>query len=150
MRQSLGGSMLIFWISIFLVITFAFLAGTLSYMKAYKINTRIVSAIEKYEGYNYFANEEINTKLGVWAYKKRTGATDDCPTIKGSRAITGVNYTYDYCVYEFRINDHYYNYGVRTYIYFDLPIIHRPIKVPIYSETERIYDFEEFYDASWR
>ena len=150
MKESTGGTFLLYWICIFLIITFAFLAATLSYMKAYKINTRIANAIEKYEGYNSLSNEEINTKLSIWAYRKSNTPTDGCPTIKGKRPISGINYTYDYCVYEFKINDHYYNYGVRTYIHFDLPIIHRHIRFPIYSETERIYDFEDYDKSGWR
>ena len=141
MRESTGSTFIIYWICIFLIITFAFLAATLSYMKAYKINARIADAIEKFEGYNMHSNDEINSRMKLWAYHKTSNGNPDCPTVKGQEAITGLNFTYDYCVYEFKINDEYYNYGIRTYIYIELPIVRRIIKVPIYSETERLYKF---------
>lgn len=141
MRQSLGSTFLINWIIIFIIITFSFLISTLSYMKAYKINSRIANAIEKFEGYNHLANDEINTKLALWNYKKDSDALAECPTIRGKTAISGLNRTYNYCIYEFKIDDNYYNYGIRTYIYMDIPIIRETLKIPVYSETERIYHF---------
>lgn len=142
MRQSIGSTFLINWIIIFLIITFAFLISTLSYMKAYKLNTRIANAIEKFEGYNNLANDEINSKLELWNYKKDSNFLAECPTVKGKEAIQGLNRTYNYCVYEFKINKNYYNYGVRTYIYMELPFVQQLLKIPVYSETERIYYFD--------
>ena len=37
---------------IFILIVFAFMAGTMSYYKAFKVNNRIVHSIEKFEGFN--------------------------------------------------------------------------------------------------
>ena len=148
MKEATGGTFLIYWISIFLIITFAFLTATLSYMKAYKLNSRIVNAIEKFEGYNHLSNNEIDSKLSLWAYRKESNPFADCPTVRGKNPINdaSLNQSYAYCVYEFKLNDHYYNYGVRTYIFIELPIVHRILKVPVYSETERIYLFDEDFE----
>ena len=145
MREATGGTFLVYWISIFLIITFAFLTATLSYMKAYKLNARIVNAIEKFEGYNSKSNDEIDSKLALWSYHKESNPFKDCPPVNGQDPIRdpSLNKNYSYCVYEFKINDHYYNYGVRTFIYIELPIIHRMLKIPNYSETERIYYCKE-------
>ena len=150
MKEATGGTFLVYWISIFMIITFAFLTATLSYMKAYKINARIVNAIEKFEGYNRLSNDEIDSKLRLWAYQTESSPLKDCPTVKGQQPINdlSLNQHFAYCVYEFKHGESnkykYYNYGVRTYIYIELPIVHRLLKVPVYSETERIYYFKDF------
>ena len=52
MNQSVGSIALYNIVLIFIVIVFAFLAATVSYSKAFRVNSRIIFAIEKYEGYN--------------------------------------------------------------------------------------------------
>lgn len=161
MKQSIGTSFILNLVFTFLIILFAFLTATLSYYKAYKVNTRILQAIEKYEGYNGNAQVEINRILGGLGYNM--GNSNNCKTYKGSDAnanvlIRGGNNVptnnilpyethleeekYDYCVYLYNESDDYYSYGVVTYIHINFPIINQVAKVPIFTKTEKIYKFK--------
>lgn len=139
MRESIGSTYLYNIIIVFIVIVFAFLAGTLSYAKAFKVNTKIVDSIEKYEGYNNLAVGEIDSKLNTLGY--RVGSNSNCPTKDGQTAITSISTNHRYCVYEFDEGKGYRSYGVITYISIDMPIIGGLLQLPIYSRTIRMYNF---------
>jgi len=145
MKQSIGLTYTLNFIIIFIVITFAFLFGIMSYYKAFKVNSRISNAIENHEGYNSLSIAEINDVLDDLGYKE--GAVS-CP----AREYDGNTYTsssskatndYAICVYEYPLNNDtgYFRYGIVTYIYIDIPIIGQNLQFPVYSETEKIYKF---------
>ena len=48
-----------------------------------------------------------------------------------------VTSNYDYCIYKFTNSKGTY-YGVKTYMYLDLPIIGDKIKIGVYGETKTI------------
>ena len=70
MRQSIGTVTLLNFIIVFIFIIFAFLMGTFSYYKAYKVNNYMLAAIEKYEGFNELSFEEIENKLASLGYEE--------------------------------------------------------------------------------
>lgn len=146
MKKAIGGAYIINTIIVFIVIIFAFLTATLIYYKAYKVNNRIASAIEKYEGYNVLSYNEINYVLDTLRYSqaKPNGFTNNnCDTRHGVEAIQVYTPKYMYCIYELRVDDNYDKYGILTYIKFDVPATGWDFEFPIYSETERIYHFSE-------
>ncbi len=160
MRQALGTTVMLNFIIIFIVVTFAFLSATLSYMKAYKVNSKMSDAIEKYEGYNDLSYKEINRLLGTLGYIK--GAKNNCKNkndinnnsvfeIYNSNNMSLQNEygfkdkKYYYCIYEYVIDDNYVKYGIETYIRTEFPLIGKLLKIHIYKETERIYKFSEIY-----
>ena len=146
MKEAIGGATMLNTIIIFIVLLFTFIFGTVLYYKAYKVNTRIADSLEKYEGYNRLALNEINKKLSIMSYAKSKNHnfdTNDCETRHGVMAINDFTPEYMYCIYEIDIDDNYYKYGVLTYIDFKDPIFGVEFKIPIYSETERIYHFNE-------
>ena len=55
MRESIGTAFLLNFIVVFIVFIMMFLAATLSYYKAYRINNYILHSIEKFEGYNDYS-----------------------------------------------------------------------------------------------
>lgn len=143
MKKSLSGVMIFNIIIIFLLAVFALLTATFSYAKAYKVNTRIISSIERYEGYNSSALADINQYLGALGYIK--GAKNNCPTTKVINGKTGTlmsnnNAQYYYCIYRFTEEQYYYSYSVTTYISIDLPMI-KEFKIGVTSKTNRIYNF---------
>lgn len=129
-------------IIIFIVIVFAFLAGTLSYYKAFKVNNHIVNAIEKFEGYNGLSKAEIEVKLGNIGYQ--VGSSENCPlTYRGYNLVKTGNEQYRYCIYIDKIKPkkgEFYTYGVLTYMRIDLPLVDQ-VRVPIFTRTNRIYKF---------
>ena len=139
MKEAIGHIPLYNFLIIFIVITFGFLSATLTYYKAFKVNSRIAYALEEFEGYNSESIQEINRVLGSMGY--RTGSFKECPkkTIGASIATNGVNHPV--CIYESKLKNGYFNYGIVTYIYLDIPVLGGTFKVPVYTESERIFKF---------
>ena len=142
MRESFGSAFLYNIIILFIIVTFAFLSGTLSYMKAFKANSRIVNAIEKYEGYNDLADIEIDNVLTTLGYRADSA---NCSLKDGVESMEQIgDKIFQYCIYHFSpensdlINKDYY--GVTTYMYFDFPVIGN-FTIPLYTKTEKVYRF---------
>ena len=89
MRQSMGEISTLNIIIIFIIIVFGLLSASLNYYKAYKLNTRILDIVQKYEGYNNFSREAITNDLNSFGYVKNPG-NDFCKkTIgTGNKALT--------------------------------------------------------------
>lgn len=140
MKQGMGSVFLYNIIIVFIILIFAFLAATISYSKAFRVNSRIANSIEKYEGYNGLAVEEINKNLNTIGY--RIGSSAGCPATKnGGKLITNGNNKYRYCVYQFKVSKRYYSYGILTYMDMEIPLIRQALKIPVYSKTNKIYRF---------
>ena len=137
MREGIGLTYTLNFVIVFIVITFAFLFGIMSYYKAFKVNSRISNAIENHEGYNDLSIAEIDNVLGTLGYMK--GNSDGCSTRKNQTALK--NDDYKICVYEYPVKNGYFRYGIVTYISMDIPIIGKTLQLPVYSETEKIYKF---------
>ena len=121
MKEAIGSIPLYNFIIIFIVITFGFLSATLSYMKAFKVNSNIAKQLERYEGYNNNSKTEINNILSTIGYRK--AGTVKCPKKGG---ITGVNLNTNYpiCIYESKPNENNYFRNVH------LNQLHRQIQIP--------------------
>jgi hypothetical protein len=141
MRQAIGSVPLYNIIIVFIVITFGFLSATLSYVKAFKVNSNIAKQLERYEGYNSLSEEEINNILSTLGYRVLGSDTKSCPTKKIGNVIENKNDNYNICIYESSLKNGYFNYGILTYIYMDIPIIGGTFKIPVYTESERIFKF---------
>lgn len=142
MKNAIGSIPLYTFIMVFIVITFGFLTATLMYYKAFKLNSKIAYALEEFEGLNSESTKEINRVLGTLGY--RHGEPVECAERnnmenKGTNGISGINYPV--CIYESGLKGRYFHYGVTTYIYFDIPVIGGTFKIPIYTESERMFRF---------
>ena len=150
MRESIGYTYTLNIVIIFILIAFAILMAIMSYSKAFKINNRIMNEIEKCEGYNTCAVNEINRILSSYGY---SGAAAHCPERDGVKAMDSLN-NFEMCVYYENTEnksdnvfnryldngDHKYRYGVLTFYHVDLPLINR-FRLPVYTRTNWIYDF---------
>lgn len=154
MKESVGYYATLNIIITFIVIIFTFLSFALIYYKANKVTNVITNSIEKYEGYNNLSENEIAKKLNDIGYGK-VDISNNCsnkPQIKSGNTVcnlltnvSGILYSdgkLGYCVYEC-IEDDYYYYKVRTNMLLNIPIIHNLLDIPIYSNTNRMYDFEK-------
>lgn len=141
MKESIGSTASLNIVLTFLAIVFAFLAASLSYYKAYKVNNVITNAIEKYEGYNDKAAKEINLKLISLGYQKYRV---NCPNSKNydskeyelvtDRSGDGI------CAYIHNDeNTRSYNYVITTYMTLKLPIVGNFIRFPINTSTQETY-----------
>lgn len=139
MRESIGSTFLYNLIMLFIAIVFAILGSTLMYYKAFKVNTRIINSIQKFEGYNNLAKTEIDNTLTSIGYMSKDRHT--CPNRKNGGVLQTENKKFRYCVYYFQESNDYYKYGVITYITLDIPIVNMFLQIPIYTESDRIFDF---------
>lgn len=159
MKQSISSTFLYNIIITFIIIVFAVLAATVSYFKAFKVNSRIIHSLERFEGYNYLSKAEIEQTLETIAYRVRDDNQKECraKTKDGGILQLGERFqkeaspeVYDYCIYlymndvpsNYQGKNTYYSYEVVTYINFDFPIINR-FKVPIRSRSTRIFKFND-------
>ena len=139
MKEAIGHAPIYSFIALFIVITFGFLSATLMYFKAFKLNSNIAYALEEFEGYNSESIDEINRVLGALGY--RTGHITNCPDKTGMNPVSTDGVKYPVCIYKSAEKDRYFNYGIITYIYLDIPVIGGTFKIPVYTESERIFKF---------
>lgn len=147
MRASIGGVSLVNIFIVFFIIVIFLLTGTVMYYKGYKVNSRIIDALEKYEGYNEYSATEIDRLLTSYGYRAGSNKTS-CGTVecleengqfdfKVSCSVdkkTGGNYSSE-------VNARYIKYTVTSYIYIDLPLGLGTIKLPVTTRTNPIYQF---------
>lgn len=150
MKQSIGYTVTLNIIIVFLVIIFTFLSAALIYFKSNKVSNVITETIEKYEGYNTYATSEIGPKLDSWGYSRNSvncakyynkiGSSErnNC-----SRSLA--NGSEGYCVFvcrEMFDGEWYYYYKISTNLMLNVPVINGILNIPIFSNTNRLYDFE--------
>lgn len=152
MKESIGLTVTINIIVVFLAVAFVFIIGIVAYNRAYKAASLIIKEIEKYEGYNDLAFEQIEKDLNNVGYVP--GDSSGCKATRTSYGIEGqlVNTgdeKFKYCIYWFdydesnadkKYNKH-YSYGVVTYMTFDFNMFGIKLQLPIYGKTTRIYRF---------
>lgn len=140
MRESIGNSYVFNIIIVFVGIIILILVGSLSYSKAFKIKTKVISIIEKNKGYNNTTvRTEIDDYLNTVGYRvTRTADRGKCKDVNGVKAMnTGNNY--DYCIYRFdTVRGPYYR--VTVFISFDIPVISSYLRIPMSGETRVIYE----------
>ena len=141
MKEGMGFTVTINIMLIFIAIVFAFLAATLSYYKAFKVNNYIIHSLEKFEGYNNLAKQEIENTLLTLGYER---GSINCPAEKNGGELTALNNQnlFKYCIYYHDEDEDHYSYGVMTYIKVELPLF-RMFRLPIYTKTNLIYRFSD-------
>lgn len=147
MKESVGYTVTLNIIIMFIIIVFAFLSAALIYFKSNKVSNLIINSIEKYEGYNSLSVNEINKQMTSIGYNKHTINCSDTIT-NGDKVCNMIDVDPDesskengYCVYLCEEDDYYY-YRVRTNMVINFPIVNELLPFPIYANTNRMYDFE--------
>ncbi len=147
MKESIGLTVTINIVIIFLLVAFVFVVGIISYSKAFKAASLIVKSLEKFEGYNELSLEDMNKNLYTLGYER--GDSSKCPSTKNSTIGEGNLVTltegesFDYCIYLFDNDgdDKHYSYGVVTYMTLDFSMFNMKAKFAVYAKTTRIYRF---------
>lgn len=142
MRESIGSTVLYNIIIVFLALIFALILSTLVYYKAFKVNKVIIASLEKFEGYNDLARDEIDRSLRSIGYPSRDAG--NCPVKDGLTPEQPISQEFRYCIY-FYDNDptnRHYSYGVISYITFEIPFITTTfMSFPVYTKSDRIFRF---------
>ena len=144
MKESVGYTVTLNLVIVFIAIIFTFLSAALIYFKSNKVTNIVVNSLEKYEGYNSLSEKDITLNLSSIGYQSK--AINCKTTIRsGSETcniIPGMNGKKGYCIYECNESSEYYYYRVRINMMMNIPIINNILDIPIYSNTNRLYDFE--------
>ena len=151
MKESVGYTVTLNIVITFIIIVFAFLSAALIYFKSNKVSNVITETIEKYEGYSSSAISEIEVKLTSLGYNKKSV---NCANYKNrigaqerSKCSDSLTDGSDgYCVFvcsELYDDECYYYYKISTNMMINIPIINDLLNIPIFSNTNRLYDFED-------
>ncbi len=152
MRGAIGNAMVMNIVITFIILTTAFLVSSISYSKAFKVKTKIIDIIEKYDGdFNKTSGNEsvitseINQFLGQTGYRTTSAtAKGNCNKYVDSskETLMGTTSSYDICIIQKNNNSSTYHgpyYKVVVYMYFDFPIIGDMIKIPVSGETRSFF-----------
>lgn len=131
MKESISYTYLLNMMLVFIVISFCVIMAVISYSKAYRINSKIASALEEAEGYNDIAKTEISRLISAFGYQR---PNVNCKSRENAELVSEEK---GYCIYYYDTGDYYY-YGITTYMMFDFPIVDL-LKIPVYNTTEKIY-----------
>lgn len=177
MKESISYSFLLNIVIIFIFVCAAIIMGIFSYYKAFRANTIIVNAIEKFEGFNCMSQEEAAMKLSSIGYnvpfevKCKNSWDKPCMTDNNNNyAVISYNlddynrisdsfYTSNnemnsmlyYCKdddYNNCTHTERYQYGVYTYMYVDLPVISSVARIPFFSKTKVMHEFRDLGKAN--
>ena len=148
MKTSVGYTVILNIVIIFIVIVFGVIAMCLSYYRSFKVSNVITHSIEKYEGYNYLAENEIVSKISALGYGstsvKCPQTRSSCTLVKsGENSIQYSEGKLGYCVYECPLNDDQYYYKTTTNMLMNIPFINNILNIPVESNSRKLYGFSE-------
>lgn len=92
MKESISYTFLLNIIILFVFVCAAIVMGVFSYYRAFKANSIVVNAIEKYEGFNCLSEQEAATKLNNISYNVPFNVT--CKESYGKPCMTDLNGNY--------------------------------------------------------
>lgn len=149
MKESIGYTLSLNIMIIFITIVITFLCSALIYFKSNKASNIIMDSIERYEGYNSKAAKDIVMKLSSLGYNETRIACAEniqsyttngrwCPIVDAQYAKGEKGY----CVYYCDDGDYYY-YRIKTNMMINIPIINNLLNIPIITNTEILYKFEQ-------
>lgn len=127
MRDAIGGSVIITWILIFLVVVISIIAFSFNYAKAFRLKNAILDYIEDGQGLTEKVKEDIKTKQRDFGYGNdfgENGFTCYQGICIKYNDITESNIKMKYCGSKYKDQDCRVGYyTVKTYIYVNVPIL---------------------------
>lgn len=136
MKEAIGTSLVFNLMMIFVGVLIVILISSIAFTKGFKIRNRVIDRIEANKGF-VGAEEVINGDLKSIGYKIVENVS--CRERKGQESLTNDHDSYNYCVYEYESSRGKY-YGVTVFLSVEIPLINRPINIPIYGETRVLYN----------
>lgn len=136
MKESIANSYIFTIIIVFVAIISLIIVSSISYSKAFKVKNKLIDIIEKYDGYDDNARDEIEEYLGKAGYKINY-TNKGCPN-EGDEIDTDSNYRY--CIYKYNKGRGIY-YKVVSYMFFDLPLVEGLIEIPVSGETRLLLKY---------
>ena len=152
MKESISTSYLFTAVIVIIGLCALIIIGGLNFSKAFKIKNRMIEIIEKNDGYNDDAKDEIDTLLKESGYPVLRDTSFKCPRGRdenvaglnnaesGTSAVNSID-SYQYCVYQYKTIRGYY-YSVVAYMQIEIPLLSDFIRfnIPIYGDTKVFLD----------
>ena len=155
MREAIGGTWLLGFVVLFIVLFSAYLAISINYTKAFKVKNKIINIIEENEGFTTSIGDvstktddelrdSVKTEDKIYAYLKSIGYA----TTKVSESKCPNNKVYQggYCVQKVCSPQGSY-FKVTSFIKIELPFIWDALTIPIRGETKVLYHIQEDPDV---
>ena len=141
MRESVGGSFLLYICIFFILAVMIMFVSVLSYNKAFKVKNRIIEIIEAHGSF-FASNDDGSAEKDIIDFLKSVGynvgydKNFKCKELKNATIVKKHDSDkFEYCVYEYAVDKKKY-YKVVTYAYFKFPIIDSVFKYEIRGETK--------------
>ncbi len=151
MKESIGGTWILGFVMLFIVLFAAYLAVSINYTKAFKAKNKLINLIEENEGFtasrysnlDSISDDELKnaktTEDKIYYYLRDTGyAASDTPAEKCFDKQPEFWHQGGYCVKKLCTRKGAY-YRVQTFIKMELPIVNLKFIIPISGETKVIY-----------
>ncbi len=146
MREAFGGTWLLGFVVLFIVLFSAYLAVSVNYTKAFKAKNKIINIIEQNEGFSKTTcgsnkttsclKNSKKTEDKIYYYLQNAGFVlediKSCPNSDSPVRDGG------YCVDKVSTSQGAY-YKVTTFIKIELPLIWQTFTIPIKGETKVLY-----------
>ena len=146
MRESINGAWLIGIIMVFMAVFIAYTAISVNYSNAFLMRTKMITAIEQYEGLNRKSVEENVKIMKSYGYRNYGACKDGAVGVKDDRVDKHPSgKKYHYCVtrdmrYESKsTNSQKYYYSVSVFFDFNLPVLGDLFKFNVSGETNAIH-----------
>lgn len=148
MREAFGGSWLLGFVVLFIVLFSAYLAVSVNYTKAFKAKNKIINIIEQNEGFTTTKcktnkaddclKNSKSTEDKIYAYLKESGFLINDLNDKVCPKDYNLIKNGGYCVQSICTSQGSY-YRVITFIKIELPIVWQTFTVPIKGETKVLF-----------
>ena len=147
MRDSVGGTFMIYLILIFLAIYIAFVAVAFNYARAFRVKNKVIDIIEQNEGMydSDFDNLSGTNSVGVAGQINEylRSVSYDVNLSEGNKKNRGICFDRGYCIDEI---DSYSDidgveakyYKVTTFVRLELPFLNLGFTIPVKGETRKI------------
>lgn len=142
MRDSVGGTFMIYVFIIFLAVYITFVAVAFNYARAFRVKNKVIDIIEQNEGISDYTDisdnsvlGQIDDYLGQVSYIVKGIDEDKCS------GYDYVNSTRGYCINEYSttyngVSSKYYK--VMTFIRLEIPFMNLGFTIPVKGETRKI------------
>jgi hypothetical protein len=149
MRDSVGGTFMIYVLLIFLAVYIVFVAVAFNYARAFRVKNKVIDIIEQNEGIQEMESSsnlqgitsgvfgQINSYLQSASYRVNDIGKSNC------EGYDYINTDRGYCIAKIDqdssidgIESSYYK--VRTFVYIEFPFMKLKFTIPVNGETRRI------------
>jgi len=142
MRDSVGGTFMIYVFIVFLAVYITFVAVAFNYARAFRVKNKVIDIIEQNEGIRDYSDVSDSSVLGqIDSYLGQVSYIVNGIDDKKCSGYDYVNSTRGYCIHEYSVNNNGITskyYKVKTFIRLEIPFMNLGFTIPVKGETRKI------------